>query len=124
MRRQAWGHGKIADAVHQLNVTDITRGNVADSNWIINSMQTLVGTDDSAMGMQRSGGPERVTKAEFQGTAAGKISRLERTARVIGIQGIQDIGEFFASHTKQVMTSSQWIKITGDWLPIDRKSVV
>ena len=70
------------------------------------------------MGMQRQGGPERVTKAEFQGTAAGKISRLERTARVIGIQGIQDIGEFFASHTQQVMTSSQWIKVTGDWLPL------
>jgi len=78
-------------------------------------MQTLSGTDDSSMGMLRSGGPERLTAKEFQGTAAGKISRLERNARIIGVQGIQDIGEFFGWHTKQVMTQEQYISIAGDW---------
>ena len=115
MRRSAYGRGKIGDAIQQLKITDITRGNVADSSWLLSGMQTLSGTDDSAMGMQRQGGPERVTAKEFQGTAAGKISRLERNARIIGIQGIQDIGEFFAYHTKQVMTKEQYINVAGDW---------
>ncbi len=115
MRRSAYGRGKIGDAIQQLKVTDITRGNVADSSWLLSGMQMLSGTDDSSMGMQRQGGPERVTKAEFQGTAAGKISRLERNARIIGVQGIQDIGEFFAYHTKQVMTKEQYINVAGDW---------
>ena len=115
MRRSAYGRGKIGDAIKQLQVTDITRGNVADSSWLLSAMQTLSGTDDSSMGMLRSGGPERLTAKEFQGTAAGKISRLERNARIIGIQGIQDIGEFFGWHTKQVMTKEQYINIAGDW---------
>ena len=115
MRRSAYGRGKIGDAIQQLQVTDITRGNVADSSWLLSAMQSLSGTDDSSMGILRSGGPERLTKAEFQGTAAGKISRLERTARIIGVQGIQDIGEFFAWHTKQVMKEEQFISIAGDW---------
>ena len=115
MRRSAYGRGKIGDAIQQLNVSDITRGNVADSSWLLSAMQSLSGTDDSSMGILRSGGPERLTKAEFQGTAAGKISRLERTARIIGVQGIQDIGEFFAWHTKQVMKEEQFISIAGDW---------
>ena len=115
MRRQAWGQGRIADAVHQLKVTDVTRGNVADSGWIINSMQTLMGTDDAAMGSLRQGGPERLTKAEFQGTASGAISRLERIAKITGLQAMQDIGEFFASHTQQIMKDDVYVKVAGDW---------
>lgn len=118
MRRNAFGSGRIRDAIHQLQVNDVTRGNVADSGWIINSMQTLMGTDSSTMGMLRQGGPERLTKAEFQGTAVGKISRLERVAKIIGMQGIQDIGEFFASHTQQVMKKSHYVKVAGKWLPL------
>lgn len=115
MRRAAYGRGKIGDAIQQLKVTDITRSNVSDSSWILSAMQSMAGTDDSSMGMLRSGGPERLTAKEFQGTAAGKISRLERNARIIGVQGIQDIGEFFGWHTKQVMTKEQYINIAGDW---------
>jgi len=115
MRRQAWGQGRIADAVHQLKVSDITRGNVADSGWIIQSMQTLMGTDDAAMGSLRQGGPERLTKAEFQGTSSGAVSRLERIARVTGLQAMQDIGEFFAEHTQQIMDKDTYIKVVGGW---------
>ena len=115
MRRQAWGQGRIADAVHQLKVTDVTRGNITDSGFMIQSMQTLMGTDAAAMGELRSGGPDRLTKAEFQGTASGAVSRLERIARITGLQAMQDIGEFFASHTQQIMTEDTYIKVVGDW---------
>lgn len=115
MRRQAWGQGRVRDAVHQLQINDVTRGNVADSGWIINSMQTLMGTDDATMGTLRQGGPERLTKAEYQGTAVGTVSRLERIAKIVGLQAMQDIGEFFASHTQQIMTDEAYIKVTGTW---------
>jgi len=115
MRRPAWGMGKISDAVKQLQINDITQNNINDSNWIVSLMQKIGATDDTAMGALRSGGPERLTKAEFQGTAAGGISRLERVAKLIGLQGMQDIGEFFAEHTKQVMDKEEYIKVTGAW---------
>jgi len=117
MRRPLWGKGGISNYIQQLGVNDITRANVADSSWIVQWMQKIGGTDDAAMGSLRSGGPERLTKAEFQGTASGAVSRLERIAKVIGLQAMQDIGEFFAEHTQQMMTDDMYIKVAGDWGP-------
>ena len=78
-------------------------------------MQVLMGTDDAAMGSLRQGGPERLTKAEFQGTASGAVTRLERIAKITGLQAMQDIGEFFASHTQQIMSKELYIKVVGGW---------
>ena len=113
MRRPAWGKG-VKDAIQQLSVNDITRANVGDSSWIVQWMQKIGATDDAAMGALRTGGPERLTKAEFQGTASGAVSRLERIAKVIGLQAMQDIGTFFAEHTKQMMDDEMYIKVAGD----------
>jgi hypothetical protein len=117
MRRPAWGKG-VKDAVQQLQVNDVTRANVADSSFIVQWMQKIGATDDAAMGSLRTGGPERLTKAEFQGTASGAVSRLERIAKVIGLQAMQDIGEFFAEHTQQMMDEDAYIKVAGDWLDV------
>ena len=114
MRRPAWGRG-VKDAVQQLQVNDITRANIADSAWITNAMDKISATDDAAKGALRQGGPERLTSAEFQGTAQGGLTRLERIAKVAGMQGIQDIGFFFGIHTQQFMTQDHFIKVAGDW---------
>jgi len=115
MRRPLWGKGGINQYIQQLNVNDITKQNINDSGWIVNWMQKIGATDDAAMGSLREGGPERLTKAEFQGTSAGAVSRLERIARIISLQGMTDIGEFFAEHTKQMMTDDAYVKVSGDW---------
>jgi len=112
-RRPIWGKG-VKDSVMQLGVNDITRGNIADSSWIVQWMQKIGGADDAAMGSLRQGGPERLTGAEFSGTQQGAFNRLERMAKVIGMQGIQDIGYMFASHAQQLMEKDQWVKATGD----------
>jgi len=114
LRRPAWGRG-VKDVAMQLQVNDITRGNIADSGWIVQWMQRIAAADDTQMGSLRQGGPERLTGAEFRGTQAGKVSRLQRMAQVIGLQGMQDIGMFFASHTQQFMSQETFVKITGRW---------
>ncbi len=114
MRRPAWGKG-VKDAVQQLNINDITKQNIGDSTWIVQWMQKIGAVDDAAMGSLRQGGPDRLTGAEFQGTQAGAVSRLERIAKVIGLQAMQDIGEFFADHTIQMMDETAYIKTTGNW---------
>lgn len=114
MRRPAWGKG-VKDAVQQLQINDITRQNIGDSTWIVNWMQKIGAVDDAAMGSLRQGGPERLTGAEFQGTQQGAVSRLERIARIIGLQAMQDIGEFFADHTIQTLDEDTYIKTTGNW---------
>jgi len=114
LRRPAWGRG-VKDVAQQLNVNDVTRANISDSSWIIQWMDRISGADSSMQGALRQGGPERLTSSEFQGTMAGGVNRLERIAKVVGMQGMQDIGAFFASHNKQMMENEAYIKLAGDW---------
>ena len=113
-RRPVWGKG-VKDAVQQFAVNDITRNNISDVTFIVEYMHKISSVDDAAMGNLRRGGPERLTGAEFEGTRAGMVSRMERIAKVIGLQAMQDIGYFFASHTQQLMSQDTYVSITGEW---------
>jgi hypothetical protein len=113
-RRPMWGKG-VKDAIQQLAITDVTKQHVADSSWIAQWMQKVAGTDDSMMGALRQSGPERLTSDEFKGTKLGAYSRMERIARVIGLQAMQDVGEMFAAHTQEFQDEETYVKIAGDW---------
>jgi len=112
LRRPAWGRG-VDKVVQQLQVNDITRANIGDSAYITSWMDRISGADQSMQGAQRQGGPERLTKGEFQGTRGSAFSRLQRLAMIIGMQYMQDIGTMFAVHTQQYMTKESIVKITG-----------
>ena len=114
MRRPAWGRG-VRDAVMQLNVNDVTQQHIGNASWIINWMNNIVGIDESMMGTQRQGGPERVTKGEFMGTRQSAMTRMEHMAKVISMQAMQDIAYFFASHTQQLMTKDMYVNTVGEW---------
>jgi hypothetical protein len=112
LRRPAWGRG-VDKVVQQLAVQDITRANIQDSAYITQWMDRIVGADQSMAGALRQGGPERLTSAEFQGTRGSAMSRLQRTAMIIGMQFMQDISEMFAVHTQQFMQQDTYVKIIG-----------
>ena len=112
LRRPAWGRG-VDKVVQQLNVNDITRNNIADSTYITQWMDKISGADQSMMGALRQGGPERLTKGEFQGTRGSAISRLQRVASIVGMQFMQDIGYMFAVHTQQYMEQDTYVKTIG-----------
>lgn len=113
-RRPSWGKGRVSDYIQQLGVVDVTRGHIADSGYIAGWMQKLSAADDSIMGVIRDSGPERLTKAEFQGTRGGGLSRLQRLAIIISYQSMHDIGFLFASHAQQYMSQETYSKIVGD----------
>ena len=114
LRRPAWGHG-VDKVVQQLQVNDITRGNIADSAYITQWMDRISGADQSMSGAMRQGGPERLTKGEFQGTRGSAFSRLQQMAMIIGQQFMQDIGTMFAVHAQQYMTEDTYVKIAGPY---------
>lgn len=114
LRRPAWGRG-VRDAVMQLPVADVTRQNIQDSAWILNWMNNIVGSDESMMGSLRQSGPERLTRGEFEGTRQSALSRLQYMGRLVGIQAMQDIAYFFASHTQQLMSQETYVKTVGEW---------
>lgn len=112
LRRPAWGRG-VDKVVQQLQVNDITRNNIADSAYITQWMDKISGADQSMMGALRQGGPDRLTRSEFQGTRGSAISRLQRVASIIGMQFMQDIGYMFAVHTQQYMSQDTYVKTVG-----------
>ena len=112
LRRPAWGRG-VDKVVQQLAVNDVTRANISDSTYITQWMDRISGADQSMQGALRTGGPERLTGAEYQGTRGSAVSRLQRLAMVIGMQFMQDIGTMFAVHTQQYMTKDAFVKVTG-----------
>lgn len=114
LRRPAWGKG-VKDVAMQMPVTDVTRANVQDSMFIAQLMEHVGGADASMAGALRKSGPERLTKAEFQGTRSGGVSRLERMAQVIGYQGMQDIGVQFAANAQEMMSEEVFVKVVGEW---------
>ena len=114
MRKPAWGHG-VKGAIEQLGVQDITRANIGDASYMTQWMDKISGADGSMQGSLRQGGPERLTKGEFQGTRGSAISRLQRVAMIVGMQFMQDIGTMFAVHTQQRMTQESYVNIVGPY---------
>lgn len=111
-RRAAWGKD-IRGSIMQLNVNDITRQNVGDAQTVMSLMNKVSGADDMLQGALRSGGPERLSAAEFTATNGAALGRLEALARIISSQFIQDIGYILAMHTQQFITQDTFISTVG-----------
>ncbi len=113
MRRAAWGRG-LENAVKQLKVDDITRGNVADASIVIDLIKNTSGAIDAISGFRRKTS-ERVTATEVQGDRTSGLSRLEKLAKIAGLQLFQDLGFMLASQTQQLMSEETYVKVVGDW---------
>lgn len=111
-RKPAWGRG-VQGAVMQLAVNDITQGHMADSGVIRNAMDKVSGISSYMTGDLRDSGPDRLTGKEFQGTQQGGYTRMERIARIIGVQSFEDIGMQFASNVQQFMSEEAYVKTVG-----------
>lgn len=111
MRRAAWGRG-VENAVKQLQVNDVTAQHIRDSGFVTDLMQKCTGSVDSIMGFQQRSG-ERVSASESNNTRSGALSRLAKSARLISLQMMQDLGYMAASHTQQLMNQELFVNIAG-----------
>lgn len=114
LRRAGWGKG-VENVVKQLQVNDITRANVNDSAMVMQMMQKISGADEHMLGALRQGGPERLTGAEFQGTHASGLGRLNSMVHIVQSQVHQDMAYMFAMHTQQLMSEELYVTTTGRW---------
>lgn len=119
LKRASWGRG-VKDAVMQLNVTDVTRGNVADASIIMELMKGVSGSVDAISGFRRKTS-ERVTAEEVRSDKIGGLSRLERLAKVVSWMAFRDLGAMLASHTQQLMEEETYVKITGEYAQVLQK---
>ncbi len=113
MRRAAWGRG-VENAVKQLKVEDVTRGNIQDSGTLMDLIANVSGAVDSIQGVIRKTA-ERITAEEVRGTRSSALSRLAKAAKITSLQAMFDIGYMFASHTQQLQSKEQFVRVTGDY---------
>lgn len=112
-RRSMWGKG-VTGIVEQLKIVDITKGNVADIALLLNQMKETTSAVDVIAGNIRTGG-ERRSATESRDARTGALAKLNKTARMIAMQSMVDIGTMLASQTQQLMKEDVQVKITGRW---------
>ncbi len=112
-RAGQWGRG-VQNVMEQLKVVDVTQNNIRDVQIAQSMGRDLTGTVDSVKGVQRTGG-ERVTAEEFRDTRAGALSRLQKAARVISLQSMEDVALMYAYNTLQFMEEDTYVKTIGRW---------
>ena len=111
LRRSAWGKN-IKDSIFQLEVQDVTRGNIADASLITDMIRTISGATDSLEGAQRSGS-ERISAQEARGTKSSAMSRLDKAAKLTTMMCLNDLGYMLASQTAQLLGQDTYVKLVG-----------
>ena len=112
-RKSVWGRG-VKDVMEQLKLTDPTQNFMNDMEQTRGLGRNISGAVDSLQGLQRSGG-ERVTKAEFEQTRGAAVSRLQKMARMMSIQCVQDVGAMFCKNTQRFMQEETYVRTVGRW---------
>jgi len=111
LRQRGWGRG-VENVVKQLQVSDVTRGNVQDAGFIMNMIQQTTGAVDVVQGLMKDRG-ERRSATEVNTARSSALSRLEKTAQIISMQMMQPLGGLIASQTQQLMSEETFVKIAG-----------
>jgi len=111
-RRSAFNNRPITDSFQQLNIQDVTRGNMADLGMVRQLMRETTGAVDALQGTQRTRG-ERVTAKEFGDTRAAAMGKMAYFAKILSLQSLYDAALMFASHTQQFMSEATYTRTTG-----------
>lgn len=115
LRKAGWGQNKLDQAIKQLNVVDVTKQHVQDTQALREMAQMASGAVDSTMGVLRRVGERRSASAERDARVSA-LNRLERGARAFIHQTLYDYAVMAASHTQQLMEESRYYAITGRWV--------
>jgi hypothetical protein len=114
MRKRAFGRGMTDKAISQLRVEDITRGNIADIGFLRNFSDSASGLSDSARGaVDRRG--SRVSSFEAQAANRNQLSRQEKDALLLGMQGHYNIAHQLAFNLTQFGEDIRYVKMFGDY---------
>lgn len=112
LRPEVWGTGVIEAAVKEFPVKDVTASHMTDVNIALELVQRVTGVTDMMQGIMRTGG-ERRSAQESRDTRSGALSRIEKTAKMIGLQCMPDIGNLLILQTQQLMSESTYVKLSG-----------
>lgn len=102
----------VRKAITQLNVNDVTRGHLQDSQLIEQLIQRTSGVVDNIMGMVSQGG--RKTATEVRTASGFSINRLKTQTEYWSCLGFGPQIERMLSNTQQFMSIERKMKIAGN----------
>lgn len=112
IKRNAFNGEPLQNYVQQLQVSNVTQGNVASAGVLMDLLKNTQGTTDITQG-DMSGMPERPTAGGLGMAQNASLSRLQRIAQKIGIQGMGPMAYMLAHNTIQFMDESVFVDMSG-----------
>jgi hypothetical protein len=111
-KKAVWGRG-VGDYVKQLNVVDVTSGNMNNVQFLQDLSRQVTKATDQAQGNLVNRGP-RISASQAQNAFASSLGGLEKDAYRIGVQFMQPLGKLFISHTQQNMKEDVFLTVAGN----------
>jgi hypothetical protein len=107
-----WGKGNLDGVIKQLEVQDVTRGNIADTSFIAEFTERTVGVNDPVQGILK-GGSERRTATEISSVMQQAMGRMGKTATLIAATSHYDLAFQLACNTQQFLSDDTYARVTG-----------
>jgi hypothetical protein len=111
LRPAAYGT-PVDQAIKQLQVTDVTRGNLADMELMNQIGQRTTGVSDQIMGQVNAGG--RKTATEVRTSTTFGINRLKTNAEYFSAMGWSPLAQKMVQNSQQYYDGEKKFKIVGD----------
>jgi hypothetical protein len=102
----------VRTLMSQFPVSDVTRGNLGDSEVVGQLAQRITGVSDNVMGSVNAGG--RKTATEVRSSTTFGINRLKTNCEWFSATGFAPLAQKLAMTTQQLYTSERKYKIVGD----------
>jgi len=100
-----------SQAVHQLQVVDITRTHLRDADVMTDLIQRVTGVTDNIMGLVNQGG--RKTATEVRTSSTFGINRLKTNAEYMAAMGWAPLASVMLQNTQQFWDSEQQFRVAG-----------
>lgn len=114
IRQEFYGEmGAVDKAIKQLQVSDVTRGNINDVIFLDELMKEAAGDADNVVGRQRTHSG-RVTATEISTSRSSALGRLGALAQIVSLQLHYDLAFQQGWNTIQLMSEEVWAEVLGD----------
>ena len=113
MRLKPAAYGKdVRTAIHQLQVSDVTRTHIQDIPLVQSFIERVTGANDSMMGMMEAGG--RKTATEVRTSTSFGVNRLKTQCEWFSATGWGPLTQKLVQRQQQLYASNKQFRIVGD----------
>ncbi len=108
--KKGFGRRNVNEAVNQLQVQDVTGGNMSDAQMLTNIMQLVTGVNDNLQGAISTG---RRSAQENRVATAGAAGRMKLHGHLIWESGLGPLAQLMTSNSRQSLSPEIFNRTIG-----------